>query len=606
MGAYYVFVMKVIFLNLRRSKKVGCSIFGGLILVVLTSAANVRAVECASNDYTKVTNVDEEKLLEVIRKYRESGYDMSQLYTLDEENPVVHIWLNPEFKNAYNPTVGSYEYEVPGYRLCVRLKGLDCGPGETPEPGKFGVNYKCPSYQAALPKENPPSNCSAAQAPTTVGNPIKIATGEKIQVETIDFEGLPIRFAIASQLSGSAINPIQKTDEIRVQRAIAFSDTSQNYGSRKEACQAGLREFQVKHVELQNLTAEYICNNCLLKKGDQVVAGLGVGRDGSFDGITQFKRQDGSLTNYVSKCEGKYQSAFGAGHEPTLTQENGGWRLRSSGQQQAFDQFGKLTEVADGSGNPKYSYTYSPQGITAVKNAQGQEYLYNQSNGQLNSIQAPSGKMLQFNYQGGSLTKIIFPNQTERRYHYEDTRFPNNLTGITDERGVRFATWKYDDKGRAISSEHAGGAEKTTLAFNTDGSTTVTNALGKKTTFSFTDILGVRRVTNVTGEPTASCVGANQAYTYTPQGQVETKTDWNGTVTRFTYDSFGRELTKTQAYGTADAKTIQTCWHEPLNQTSRVIEATKITLFDYTPAGQLKSQVVKSRPVGAVDCATAL
>lgn len=72
-----------------------------------------------------------------------------------------------------------------------------------------------------------------------------------------------------------------------------------------------------------------------------------------------------------------------------------------------------------------------------------------------------------------------------RRYHYADAHNPKLLTGITDERGIRYATWTYDDQGRAVSSEHANGAEKITLRFNTDGSTTVTNALGKQTVYRF-------------------------------------------------------------------------------------------------------------------------
>jgi YD repeat-containing protein len=233
-------------------------------------------------------------------------------------------------------------------------------------------------------------------------------------------------------------------------------------------------------------------------------------------------------------------------------------------------------------------------------------FTYSYEAGLLDSIRAPSGKLLRFNYSGGLIAHVIHPNQTTRIYHYEDRRFPSFLTGITDERGIRYATWKYDDQGRAISSEHAGGAEKTSLNFNADGSTTVTNALGKKTTYSFTDLLGVRRVSKVTGEPTENCVGANQNYTYYPDGALETKTDWKGQITKYTYDSFGRELTQTRAFGTADASTVQTCWHETLNQPSRIIEPTRVTLIDYFPGGKIKSQTVKPRPAGTVDCTAAL
>src|SRR5690606_26020131 len=153
------------------------------------------------------------------------------------------------------------------------------------------------------------------------------------------------------------------------------------------------------------------------------------------------------------------------------------------------------------------------------------------------------------------------PDQAQRIYHYEDSRFPTYLTGITDERGVRYATWTYDDQGRAISSEHAGGTDKTLLAFNADGSTTVTNPLGKQTTYHFDDIAGARRVTQVEGHATTSCEGANQNYTYTPEGWLASKTDWKGNTTTYSYNTFGQEISRTEASGTPEARTITTEWH---------------------------------------------
>ena len=67
-------------------------------------------------------------------------------------------------------------------------------------------------------------------------------------------------------------------------------------------------------------------------------------------------------------------------------------------------------------------------------------------------------------------------------YHYEDLDFPQLLTGITDARGVRYATFAYDRQGRAISSEHAGGVDRYTASYGYAGSDltrTVTNPLGK-------------------------------------------------------------------------------------------------------------------------------
>ncbi|MWK59251.1 hypothetical protein GO594_24965, partial [Pseudomonas otitidis] len=68
--------------------------------------------------------------------------------------------------------------------------------------------------------------------------------------------------------------------------------------------------------------------------------------------------------------------------------------------------------------------------------------------------------------------RLLNGQSSERHYHYSTAPASRLLTGITDERGIRYATWTYDDQGRAISSEHAGGAEKVTVAYNADGSST--------------------------------------------------------------------------------------------------------------------------------------
>ena len=73
-------------------------------------------------------------------------------------------------------------------------------------------------------------------------------------------------------------------------------------------------------------------------------------------------------------------------------------------------------------------------------------------------------------------------------YHYENALYPDFLTGITDGRGVRYATFAYDTEGRAISSEHSGAQDKYTVAYsqapNGDLVRTVTNPLGKVANYS--------------------------------------------------------------------------------------------------------------------------
>lgn len=196
----------------------------------------------------------------------------------------------------------------------------------------------------------------------------------------------------------------------------------------------------------------------------------------------------------------------------------------------------------------------------------------------------------------GNLAQVTYPDDTSKQYHYEDTRFPHALTGITDENGNRYATWSYDEQGRAISSEHANGVDRTTLVYNADGTTTVTNSLGKQTTYHFTTIHGVKKVTQVEGHPTASCEGANKAYSYDTNGFLAFKTDWKGTVTSYTRDSRGLELSRTEADGTPEARTTTTEWHTDYRLPLKITEPDKITEYTYDANGRLLTKQERSAP----------
>jgi YD repeat-containing protein len=63
------------------------------------------------------------------------------------------------------------------------------------------------------------------------------------------------------------------------------------------------------------------------------------------------------------------------------------------------------------------------------------------------------------------LTSIVWQDGSVRRYHHEDGRWPQAVTGITDEAGVRYGTYAYDDQGRVKKSELAGGAERLDFAY---------------------------------------------------------------------------------------------------------------------------------------------
>src|ERR1700722_9561797 len=92
------------------------------------------------------------------------------------------------------------------------------------------------------------------------------------------------------------------------------------------------------------------------------------------------------------------------------------------------------------------------------------------ANGHVSQMTAPDGGVYTYTYDANNnLTSVTYPDGTKKQYLYENTSFPNALTGIIDENNARFATYAYDTQGRAVSSQHAGGAELTTVTYNADG-----------------------------------------------------------------------------------------------------------------------------------------
>lgn len=182
-----------------------------------------------------------------------------------------------------------------------------------------------------------------------------------------------------------------------------------------------------------------------------------------------------------------------------------------------------------------------------------------------------------------------------RNYHYEDSRDTSLLTGITDERGVRYVTWTYDDKGRAISSEHFGGAEKIQISYDSASATSVTNELGKVTKYTFRDISGLKRISSIVGEPSANCPNSNSSFSYNSRGQLTSKTDNMGHKTNYSYNTRGLESSRTEAYGTPQSRTITTEWHPTFFLPTVVTEPKRIIRYQYDTQGRQLSRTIEAR-----------
>lgn len=198
----------------------------------------------------------------------------------------------------------------------------------------------------------------------------------------------------------------------------------------------------------------------------------------------------------------------------------------------------------------------------------------------------------------GRLTQVdrqYLDSHSVEYYRYESPVSSKLLTAVVDVNGRVLAQWTYDSSERALSSEHANGAEKVSLIYNADGSTTVTNEYGKKTIYRFQVIQRINRITSIEGEPTPNCPYSNSTFFYDAQGLLKTKTDAKGNLTTYDYNNRGLETSRTEASGTPQARSIVTEWHPTLFLKTKVTEPDRITTYQYDAQGRQTGQIVTPR-----------
>ena len=157
--------------------------------------------------------------------------------------------------------------------------------------------------------------------------------------------------------------------------------------------------------------------------------------------------------------------------------------------------------------------------------------------GHLAALVLPDGRRVAYGYDArGNLAEAHFDDGTARTYHYEDPIWPHHLTGLTERTGTRLASWTYDERGRAVSSEHAGGVERVGLAFDAPvdrgetvgrtGTTTVTDSLGARSVYTWRrhPRSGASLLLSASGPGCATCPPTGRRYTYTEDARLATAT----------------------------------------------------------------------------------
>jgi YD repeat-containing protein len=289
-----------------------------------------------------------------------------------------------------------------------------------------------------------------------------------------------------------------------------------------------------------------------------------------------------------------------------------GWKLTTSEDEiETYNDAGQLVSIANRAGLTQ-TLTYFASGLNkdllqTVTDPFGRAMTFTYTNLRLDSISLPGGGQLSYAYATGvtkQLQTVTYPDNSTRTYHYEGPvtgGFDRMLTGITDELGVRYATWVYDYDffnspfaGRPTLSQHAGGAGKVTISY-TGGVTTVTTfvtpTVTSTRTYGFQTNFGVIANNAITGPACPAC-GPAQTFYNGATGLLSAWVDWNGNAGNFGLDTT-RNLETGRIDGNASFPNPQApeatfrsyTWHPTFRLQTLITEPLRSTTNSYDPDG---------------------
>lgn len=262
-------------------------------------------------------------------------------------------------------------------------------------------------------------------------------------------------------------------------------------------------------------------------------------------GAIELKRPDGSSKTFMSGTP----DADGNGYL-TATQDaqavQTGWTFDTgAGTVESYDMRGRILRIDFKSGGSMvYAYpSTTNDNVSSVTDHFGRSVVFTYaSTGRVATVTAPGGAVYAYTYSTFDYT-VTNPDTSVRRYVMDETvndattATRGQLTGIIDESGARYATFKYDKYGRAYSTEHAGGAQKFTVSYGNDGLTnTVTTPTVATKQFTFAKVVGIFKTTGGATSCTDGSCGQTDAGAFDTHGNRLYQISEIGAKTCFAYD----------------------------------------------------------------------
>jgi len=470
---------------------------------------------------------------------------------------------NGTYYNGYVGNCGSTPYGNPDYRGSS-IPGFFCPVGYQ---SIFlpGWGLSCQSSKFYSPKTPPIcKNGCCADNPILIGNPIEASLGTKSQNE-IDYvsNGLSLDRTYISSGVFSPINIVGKNWRFGFDRRLSFNYPSEIMASRPNGT----------YLAFELVNNAWVPDADIADKLKENIGG----------GWNYFDANTNSTENY--DANGFLTSIITHSARTTTFSNNGGGAIQT-----ITDNFGRqITFIYSTAGN--VSQIILPDGGIVI-------YSYDTS-GNLKTVTYPDDTPADLT--DNPKKTYVYGSDTGETANTAGVLQPNALTGIIDENGVRYATYQYDASGKAISTEHAtGGIEKYSLAYAPDGSSTaVTDPLGAIRTTHFTTVLGVVKSTGSDQPGGSGCAASASAITYDANGNVASRTDFNGHRTNYTYDlTRNLETSRTEGLTATGATTpqtriISTEWHPSFRLPTKTTEPGLETTYSYDSKGNTTHKSLK-------------
>jgi YD repeat-containing protein len=272
--------------------------------------------------------------------------------------------------------------------------------------------------------------------------------------------------------------------------------------------------------------------NGVVKTMTSTDGGPRVGEPGNKDRFGQLPGGEYVYTDSGANVQETYTAFGGSGLLKTLAWADG-TRIDFT-----YDTSGMrtLSQVSDNHGRSlSFGYTLSANGVPRVS-----------------SITDATGQVTTLSHDSrNNLVGITWADGRTKSFLYENTDLPWALTGVSDERGIRYSTFGYDAQGRAISTEHAGGVDKYTVSYTTPPSIQVTQQSfggavarfqtwnlpqgmvmtepsGQTTSWTAISLNGKNYFSSQDQQAGAGSLASSRSQTYDANGNIASRDDFNG------------------------------------------------------------------------------